>query len=71
MTYDHKQIAKELIDTALGNAYYGNALYVARDFQFLTDEDRFCLCRWLDGSQCKTDHVWLQDIAIKILADGG
>ena len=36
MPYDHKQIAKELIDTALGNAYYGNALYVARDFQFLT-----------------------------------
>ena len=67
--YGPKQIARELIATALGKAYYGNALYVAKDIPVLTDEERWVIYRWLDGSQCGMDHVELQHIANKIAAD--
>lgn len=67
--YGPKQIAKELMATALGKAYYGNALYVAKDIPVLTDEERFVLLRWLDGSQCGTDWRELQLIAHKISCD--
>ena len=69
MKYDKRQIAKELIKTALGEAYYGNALYVAQDIPILTDEERFCVYRFLEGRDCGTDHVELQHIAHKIAAD--
>lgn len=68
MQYDKHQIAKELIDTALGNSYYGNALYVTKDIPILTDDERWVIQRWLSGFQCKTDHVELQHIAHKIIA---
>ena len=67
--YGPKQIARELIATALGQAYYGNALYVAQDIPVLTDEERWVIYRWLEGTQCGTDHVELQHIANKIAAD--
>ena len=72
--YDNYQIAKELIATALGEAYYGNALYVALDIPVLTDEERYCIMRYLDGTACASkvhsmDHVELQHIAHKIAAD--
>lgn len=70
MTYDTKQISRELRATALGEAYHGNALYVAQDIPVLTLEERFCIYRWLDGTQCGTDHVELQHIANKIYCDG-
>lgn len=36
--YGPEQIARELSETALGNAYFGNALYVAQDFPGLTTD---------------------------------
>ena len=67
--YGPKQIAQELMATALGQAYYGNALYVAKDIPLLTDEERWVLCRWLDGTQCETDGFELQRVALKIAVD--
>jgi hypothetical protein len=64
--YNAAQIARELTDTALGNAYYGNALYVAKDIPSLTEPERHCVLRWLEGAQRGTDHVELQSIANKI-----
>ena len=64
--YDAKQVAKELQATAQGDSYYGNALYVARDYQCLTDDDRVCLTRWLVGSNTSQDRFQLQDIAIRL-----
>jgi hypothetical protein len=72
MPYDKSQIAKELTATALGESYFGNALYVARDIPCLTDDDRQVLSRWLDGSHATSsgsDRFLLQDIAIRISDD--
>ncbi|MCM3583827.1 hypothetical protein M3795_25480 [Ralstonia pickettii] len=66
MTYDAKQIARELTATALGNAYHGNALRVAKDIPGVTSEDRAVLERFATGRNGGMDHVALQDIAIKI-----
>lgn len=66
MKYDSKQIARELQATAQGDAYYGNALYVARDMPQITGNDRDCLTRWLFGTQTSSDRFRLQDIAIEI-----
>ena len=66
--YDNRSIAAELTKTATGEAYYGNALYVIKDFPDLTDEEQECIGRWLTGSQRGTDHVTLQGIANKVAA---
>lgn len=66
MTYDKKQIAAELTETALGNAYHGNALRVAKDLPGVTAEDRSVLDRWATGSQVATDGWALQRIALRI-----
>jgi hypothetical protein len=65
--YLPKKIAEELIKTALGESYYGNALYVALDFPCLNESDKRCIARYLYGSNLKTDHVHLYDIAYKIM----
>lgn len=67
--YSLRQIAKELIATALGKCYCGNALYVARDLPGLEDDERWVIDRWLEGDQCGTDHIRLQEIAHKIAVD--
>lgn len=67
--YGPKQIARELTDTALGKAYYGNALYVALGIPILNDDERWVLQRWLDGNQCENDWRELQMIANKIACD--
>ena len=66
MTYDLTVIAKELRATADGEAYYGNALRVAKDLPFLTDVDRAVLDRWATGAQNSADRFDLQEIAITI-----
>lgn len=66
MTYDLTVIAKELRATADGEAYYGNALRVAKDLPFLTDVDRSVLDRWAMGAQNSADRFDLQEIAITI-----
>jgi len=65
----HNQIAKKLIETALGRAYYGDALNAAKAIPILTDEERWVIQRYLEGTQCSTDHVELQQIAYRIIAD--
>lgn len=67
MPYDKKQIGKELVETVLGNAYHGNALYVAMDIPALAEDERCVVQRWLKGAQRGTDHVALQHIAKKII----
>jgi len=64
--YSPTKIASELIATALGEAYYGNALYVAMDFPVLTADDKSVIRRWLNGKPWNTDHINLQQIALKI-----
>ena len=64
--YGNKQIANELQATAMGDADYGNALYVAKDISSLTPEDVQLLERYLRGSEGGRDFFALQDLAIKI-----
>lgn len=60
------RIADELDATAHGHAYYGNALYVAKDVPGLTAADRACLDRWATGADTSSDRFDLMDIAIRI-----
>lgn len=66
--YDRQRIAYELDQTAMGRAYYGNALRVAKDFPGLTPEDISVLERYLTGRDDKSgsDFHALQAIVIKI-----
>lgn len=64
--YSLDRIANELQATALGQAYYGNALRVAKDVQGVTAEERALLDRWATGAQRQHDYLALQDLAIKL-----
>ena len=67
VVYDRNKIIAELLATAMGDTYYGNALRVAKDFSETTDEDRSlldaCLTRGIDFEM----RMRLQDFAIRIL----
>ena len=63
-----ERIVWELNQTALGNAFYGSALRAAMDLDFLEEGDVEILQRYATGAQKSTDHVGLQDIAIRIHA---
>lgn len=67
MKYTPQKIAEDLIKTALGESYHGNALYVAMDFPCVNEDDKRCLHRWMHGANLKTDHVTLQRIAHKLM----
>lgn len=62
--YDLVQIAKELEQTALNHAYYGNALRVAKDIPGLSTDEIQVLDRYATGLQRSSDHVALQGIAV-------
>lgn len=64
--YNAMQIAWELEGTAMGFGYYGNALRVAKDIPGLTAEDRSLLDRFATGLNHKTDHIGLQDLAMRV-----
>lgn len=64
--YNAAQIARELEATATGAWYYGNALRVAKDIPGLTADDRALLDRYASGRNTGTDHVALQDLALRI-----
>lgn len=66
--YGRQAIAEELVRTVLGEAYYGNALYVSKDIPGLSDEDRHCLQRWLVRKPTGADCAALLRIADKIAA---
>ena len=69
--YTPQKIADELTKTALGESYHWSSLYDAMDFPCVNDDDKRCLYRYMDGSELNTDHVKLQDIALKIQAFKG
>lgn len=64
--YNAKQIAWEIERTAMGDGYWGNALYVAKGLPSANAEDRALLDRYLTGAQTGRDRFALQDLAIKI-----
>lgn len=64
--YNERRIRWELERTAAGDAYYGNALRVALDMPGVDADDRAMLNRWATGTQNSTDHISLQDLAMKI-----
>lgn len=66
MTYNLRQIAIELLETAQGVAYYGNALRVAKDLPFILNSERSTLDKWATGAQTSGDRFKLQDIANKV-----
>lgn len=66
MAYDKQQISRELQATALGQAFYGNALRVAKDIPSVTPEERSLLDRWATGAATATDGWALQRLAQKI-----
>lgn len=68
MAYDLEAIANELTETALGNSFHGNALYVAKDIPELTADERWVIKRWLNGSQWRHDWRDLQGVANKLKA---
>jgi hypothetical protein len=63
MRYDNKKIADELEATANGSSYFGNALYVARDFPWTTHNDKAMLTRYMFGSELLTDKDKLIEFA--------
>lgn len=67
--YSIAHIATLLERIALGEAFHGHALRVAKDAPGVTDEDRALLDRYTDGLQRGTDHVALQDLALRLRAD--
>lgn len=71
--YDDAQIAREIRETAEGNAYYGNALYVAMDMPCIIakPEQRHAIARYLKGTQICTDHIRLFEAAQIISKNGG
>lgn len=64
--YNAARIAWELERTAMGDGFHGNALRVAKDIPGLTDADRTLLDRYATGRNSGTDHVALQDLALRI-----
>lgn len=66
--YGPRRIAWELERTAMGDAFYGNALRVAKDLACATENDRALLDRWAAGRQQLGDHIQLQALANKIAA---
>ena len=64
--YNHKRIGWELERTAMGDSYYGNALYSAMDLHFLNKREKDCLHRYMHGSETPNDRFVLQDIANKV-----
>ncbi len=64
--YNAKRIAWELERTAMGDGFHGNALRVAKDLPGVTDIDRSLLDRYATGAHGGTDHVALQDLAMRL-----
>lgn len=62
-----KALADKLEQTAMGDSYFGTALGIAREIDWVTDEQRAMLYRWTLGSQRQPqDRLALCDLAIQI-----
>lgn len=66
-TYNCRQIARELLETAAGTAWHGNALRVACDIPCITPEQRSILQAYANGAAQErgklSDRIALQEIA--------
>lgn len=67
--YTAQRIAWELERTALGDGFFGHALRVAKDIPGISGQDKALLDRYAAGLQTRTDHVALQQLALKIHKD--
>lgn len=65
-----QQIAKELVDTALGLAFFGEALRMAMNLPCVSPEEIALLDRWVTGSNKRGDTWDLQRLANRLLASG-
>lgn len=65
--YETKQIAREILATAMGETFYGNALRVAKDLPGVTEEERHLLDACMRSGIDFYRRMRLQDLAIKIL----
>lgn len=68
--YNRRRIAWELERTAMSDGHYGDALRAAKALPEVTEEDLSLLDRYAAGEQSGTDHVALQDLAMKISRTG-
>lgn len=64
--YKADRITWELKRTAVGDGFYGEALSLAMDMPGVTEEDRALLERFATGRNAGTDHIALQDLALRI-----
>jgi len=64
--YNTKRIGWELERTAMGDGYYGIALRAAMDLECVTPHNMTVLQRYAAGVQRSTDHVALQEIAMRV-----
>ena len=60
------KLSKTLTQIALGNYYSEKALQAAFDHPALTEQEQRLVSRYLEGCKQSTDHMGLQEIAIRI-----
>lgn len=64
--YNADRIAWELKQIAAGNWFHAKALELSKDMPGVTDDDRALLDRYANGDNGDTDHIALQDLALRI-----
>lgn len=69
-SYSPRQVGWELERTAMGDGFYGNALLVVRSLVALTPEELAVVQRFECGTHSGTDHVTLQDLALRVYSTG-
>jgi hypothetical protein len=63
---EKKALANKLDAIAMGETFYMCAIVEAENIKWLSLDEKACLRRYRNGNQSDTDHITLQDIAIKI-----
>lgn len=66
MIFSIQHMADQLQQTAMGEAYFGNALQVAKEIPGLTQDELELIDRFATGQQKDTDHIALQQLANKL-----
>lgn len=66
MIFSIQHMADELQRMAVGGAYFGNGLQVAKEIPGLTKDELELIDRFATGQQKNTDHIALQQLANKL-----
>lgn len=66
MIFSIQHMADQLEQMAMGEAYFGNALQVAKEIPRLTQDELELIDRFATGQQKDTDHIDLQQLVIKL-----